>query len=153
LWTIGAFLTTFVQDLRFPHKALYQTGPFEKSGDVIRPLISDDQTFDIAVTLWLRGTESEEAEFKRLNLTKSSTKTEAASPSQVDLGGSLGKVWLSFEGNARFQDEDILETPLFSDIVFKGLRLSDRHVSAKIDFQLPTARLYAYKALLGRALY
>jgi hypothetical protein len=38
--------------------------------------------------------------------------------------------------------EYILETPLYSDIAFRGLRLSDKDISTAINFRLPTARLY-----------
>ncbi|KAJ7047191.1 hypothetical protein C8F04DRAFT_1062971 [Mycena alexandri] len=65
----------------------------------------------------------------------------------MELDG-LGKVWASLslaEGNNKFRDEEILETPLFSDIVFRGLRLSDKHALATVDFRLPTARFLAAK--------
>ncbi|KAJ6490488.1 hypothetical protein DFH09DRAFT_374094 [Mycena vulgaris] len=156
-WTIGFPLFCFtagaiiyyghgmVEEVRFPHKALYHPGASYNPEDVIRPLISEQQTFDIAVSVWVRAPEDEQAEYKRL---KASVTIEEAAPasSQIDLGGNLGKVWVttSLDGDNRmYRNEDILETPLFSDVVFRGLRLSDRHVSATVNFRLPTARFLA----------
>ncbi|KAJ7709472.1 hypothetical protein B0H17DRAFT_1028090 [Mycena rosella] len=144
-WAVISYGHEMVQGVRFPHKFLYHTGPSYDAGNVIRPLISDEQTFDIAVSVWLRAPEDEEAEYKRLR-GPVSTEEAAAVASLIDLGGKLGKMWMDTrldEGNTLYSDEDVLEKPLFSDIVFRGLRLSDRHASAKVDFRLPTARFLA----------
>jgi hypothetical protein len=101
-------------------------------GDVIRPLITDQDNFDIAVSVWLRAPEDEEAQSKRLDLENSPPKSEEVPD------------WLALMfAKARAQDEDVLEKPLFSDVVFRGLRLSDKHASTKVNFRLPTARFLA----------
>ncbi|KAF7338002.1 hypothetical protein MVEN_02024100 [Mycena venus] len=108
-----------VQAARFPHKALYHAASPHGATDVIRPLITEQDTFDIA--------------------RKPPTST------QLELDG-LGKIWVGLklaEGNDKFRDEYVLEKPLFSDVVFRGLRLSDKHASAKVNFRLPTARFLA----------
>ncbi|KAF8205802.1 hypothetical protein K438DRAFT_523452 [Mycena galopus ATCC 62051] len=149
IWTAGSFGIHAVQETRFPHKSLYHAQSSFDSRDVIRPLITDQDTFDIAVSVWLRAPEDEEAESRRANLenTPTTTPEEAPAPTQLDLDG-LGKVWVGLkvaEGNDKFRDEYILEKPLFSDVVFRGLRLSDRHASAKVDFRLPMARFLSPK--------
>ncbi|KAJ7632960.1 hypothetical protein FB45DRAFT_519412 [Roridomyces roridus] len=64
-------------------------------------------------------------------------------PSEIDLGGSIGRVALAVTLLDENRDEDVLEKPLFSDIVFRGLRLSDKHALAEVKFQLPTTRFSA----------
>jgi len=45
-------------------------------------------------------------------------------------------------------DEDILETPLYSDLAFRGLRLSDKSISTAVKFRLPISRLYVIPEVL-----
>ncbi|KAJ7047192.1 hypothetical protein C8F04DRAFT_222460 [Mycena alexandri] len=139
-WFIFLFCTAFLRGLRFPHQSLYYTGgPPYNSSEVIRPLVPQEQTFDIAVTVWLRAPELEEAEFRRLQLENVPPKEEEPpSPVQLDIKG-LGKISASVI-LGEVDDQDILETPLFSDIVLRGLHLSDKHRSANVAFRLPTAR-------------
>jgi hypothetical protein len=40
------------------------------------------------------------------------------------------------------KDDNLLETPIYSDIAFRGLRLVDKGVTTNINFRFPTARLY-----------
>ncbi|ETW86416.1 hypothetical protein HETIRDRAFT_246875, partial [Heterobasidion irregulare TC 32-1] len=91
---------------------------------IIRPLVDHDQTFDIAVTVWLRAQEEEEKAWKdssMLNILNS------------DFDASVAE-------RQRRVEEDLLEVPLYSDIVFRGLRLSDRHITADVKFRLPTRK-------------
>ncbi|KAJ6531299.1 hypothetical protein B0H19DRAFT_1273505 [Mycena capillaripes] len=125
-WAVISFGTRVIQEARFPHRELYHKESSYKAEDVIRPLIADEDRFDIAVSVWLRALEDEEAESGRRNLER--------------------KIWVALsmaEGNDRFRDEYVLERPLFSDIAFRGLRLSDKHALTKVDFRLPTARFLA----------
>ncbi|KAJ7766863.1 hypothetical protein B0H16DRAFT_1522677 [Mycena metata] len=142
-WATFLFLTAFLRGLRFPHQSLYHTGgPPYNSSEVIRPLIPQEQAFDIALTVWLRAPELEEAEFRRLQLENAPPKEEETpSPVQLDIKG-LGKISASviLDQVDQFRDQHILETPLFSNIVFQGLLLSDKHRSTKVAFRLPTAR-------------
>ncbi|KAJ6502149.1 hypothetical protein C8R45DRAFT_1092043 [Mycena sanguinolenta] len=137
-WTVIPFGIQVVQDVRFPHQALYHHpqssyGP----GDVIRPLITDEDTFDIAVSVWLRAPEEEEAESRRLNF------PEVPSNQLVDFD-NLQDIWMGLK-TPDGRDTYVLENPLFSDVVFRGLRLSDKHALAKVDFRLPLSRFLAPK--------
>ncbi|KAJ7280273.1 hypothetical protein C8J57DRAFT_1712255 [Mycena rebaudengoi] len=79
---------------RFSHSQIFQNQTLEQvenRGTVVRPLVDDNQSFDIAVSIW------------------------------VDVQGR------------------ITETPLYSDIVFQGLQLADKHKSASIRYTLPVA--------------
>ncbi|KAJ7505989.1 hypothetical protein B0H11DRAFT_326911 [Mycena galericulata] len=81
--------------------------------DVVQPLIGLDDTFDIAVTVWQRATDDEQLEqFRKV-------KSGSAQPHWDDM-------W------------SIIEKPRFSDIVFRGLRLSDTDIHTNITFQIPT---------------
>jgi len=95
---------------------------------IIRPLIDESQTFDIAVSVWLRATEEEEATYRRNRTADVVIRDEGE--------GILTKI-----EDPQEEREDILETPLFSDIVFRGLRLKDKGISQKVQFRLPTTRL------------
>ena len=56
-------------------------------------------------------------------------------------------VWLRTQGLHRDgppevqEVENLVETPLYSDIVFRGMRLADKNVFANVNFTLPTAIL------------
>ncbi|KAJ7461486.1 hypothetical protein FB451DRAFT_484173 [Mycena latifolia] len=144
-WAIISYGSKMLEEIRFPHKSLYHTEPSYNAGEVIRPLISEQHIFDIAVSVWLRAPEDEEAEYRRLRAPVTTDEPAPAS-SQIDFGGRLGKFWMAAsldEGNNMYRDENILERPLFSDVVFRGLRLSDKHVSAQVNFRLPTTRFLA----------
>ncbi|KAK7038055.1 hypothetical protein R3P38DRAFT_3262534 [Favolaschia claudopus] len=148
-WLVGSFVLNLVQEARFPHKSLYHVQSSQSTydaGEVIQPLIRDEDTFDIAVSVWLRAPEAEEAA-ARSHIPPVSTTVDAPASTQVELDG-FGKFWVGLkmaEDNDRFRDEFVLEKPLFSDVVFRGLRLSDKHASAKVDFRMPVARFMASK--------
>ncbi|KAJ7685531.1 hypothetical protein DFH06DRAFT_1313824 [Mycena polygramma] len=144
-WTVTSFGASVIQEARFPHKSLYHTEQSHRMGDVIRPLITEEDRFDIAVSVWLRAPEEEEAASRRLNAATKAEEDAPASSQQLELDG-LGKIWVALkaaEGNNRFRDEYVLEKPLFSEVVFRGVRLSDKHSSANVNFRLPTARFLA----------
>jgi len=107
---VGIYLTSlvsdFVQGISNPYGNLYQFS--NDSG--VQPLITHNQTFDIAVTIWLRTTES----------------TEHAET----VGG---------QGLDEAQAMEVTETPLYSDIVFRGLDLAQKNVFSVVNFSLPTA--------------
>ncbi|KAJ7723953.1 hypothetical protein DFH07DRAFT_783404 [Mycena maculata] len=118
-WAIVSFTTQMVQEARFPHKALYRTEPSSNAGDVIRPLISDDQSFDIAVSVWARASEDEETEFKRSTLGGSPVEAgEAAAPSKLDLAKwSCHSVWKETTG---FGMKIFLKSPCSPILCFGG---------------------------------
>jgi len=147
LYSIGSSLFIFVSNRRFPHRALYQNTRLLGShpDSVVRPLIDAQQTFDIAVSVWVRANEEEEDEHRRSirkegQQEKKEKEEKVLVPARVNTGN--GKVWVTLSEKNWMGDEDILETPLYSDIVFRGLRLSDKSISTAIKFRLPTARLY-----------
>jgi hypothetical protein len=126
---VGWSSRRWISNIHSPHKEHY----FNASQDplpnlIIRPLIDESQTFDIAVSVWLRVTEEEEATFRRNRTT------------DVVIGDEGEDILTKIE-DPQEEREDILEMPLFSDIVFRGLRLKDKGISQKVQFRLPTTRL------------
>lgn len=120
---IVPLLDKAILQLRDPHFKLLAN--VSTSDDrVIRPLVDQDQTFDIAVTVWLRAEEEEEKVWKEsLTLENSNSDSDAS----------------VVERQRRLKEETI-EVPLYSDIAFRGLRLSDRHITADVKFRLPTRK-------------
>ncbi|KAJ7262642.1 hypothetical protein B0H12DRAFT_1231091 [Mycena haematopus] len=107
----GLFLTRFFVGIgqqlvwfkNFSHSRVYQNqtlAEVKNRGAVVRPLIDENQLFDIAVSIWTLPMEEQDGE---------------------RIAG------------------DIAETPLYSDIVFRGVRLADKHLTATVDYKLPTA--------------
>lgn len=114
-----------IDTLRHPHKALYQNQTLVDAANVIRPLVDGEQTFDIAASVWVRLTEEEERAHKELH----------ANNREGDHG--QGEAATTSTPN-----ESVIQyIPLFSDIVFSNLRLSEKGISTIINFTLPTARL------------
>ncbi|KAJ6632547.1 hypothetical protein B0H10DRAFT_1977759 [Mycena sp. CBHHK59/15] len=86
----------------FSHFRVYQNETLEvvkNRAVVVRPLIDEEQSFGIAVSIWL----------------------------------------LPIEEHGTQGVGDVAETPLFSDIVFHSLRLSDKHKDAIVKFRLPVS--------------
>lgn len=110
--------TKFVINFTTPHQALFQNASLEEVANhalVVQPLVGREQTFDIAVTVWL-GT---------------------GKPKPY----SGTRRWKSPAVEA---DEALNATPLhalYSDIVFRGLRLTDKNVFSTVNFTVPTAML------------
>jgi hypothetical protein len=103
---------------------------------VVRPLINDQDTFDVAVTIWARATVEEE-ERNRLTsgIDHPTILDHQLVATEEEKGASLG--WAV----ELLKDDYILEAPLYSDIAFRGLSFSTKEVFTSIDFRLPTARL------------
>ncbi|ESK84612.1 hypothetical protein Moror_13324 [Moniliophthora roreri MCA 2997] len=110
---------------QFAHTSVYQNQTWEEvaaSGSrdaVVRPLINDTQTFDVAITVWLRRTH-EEVEERKIQKDKSPPTDE-------------NQYYLM-----AYEDDDIYEKAIFSDVVFRGLTLKDKDVGAKVPLQIPT---------------
>lgn len=109
-----------------PHRALFQHASHEEGrdrGSVVQPLISRDQTFDMVATVWLRSMQGIDHVAMAEKITRKNN-------------SSLR------EGNdAPLLEEEVQEVPLFSDIVFRGLRLTDEKIFGTINYTLPTALL------------
>uniref|UniRef100_A0A0W0FRZ8 Uncharacterized protein n=1 Tax=Moniliophthora roreri TaxID=221103 RepID=A0A0W0FRZ8_MONRR len=125
---------------QFAHTSVYQNQTWEEvvaseSRDaVVRPLIHDTQTFDVVITVWLRRTH-EEVEERRIQKDKSPL-TDVLNGHPADMPA------LDFQENRyylmAYEDDDIYEKPIFSDVVFRGLTLKDKDVGAKVPLQIPT---------------
>src|ERR1700691_3536071 len=62
---IGSAFYRLISNIRSPHKEYYHNAtqiPTERL--VVRPLIDENQTFDIAVSVWVRVTEAEEEAYE-----------------------------------------------------------------------------------------
>lgn len=89
----------------FSHSQVYQNQTLAEVKNrtaVVRPLIDENQLFDIAVSIWTLSVDQREDE------------------------RNYG---------------DVAETPLYSDIVFRGVRLADKHLTHTLNYSLPTALL------------
>ncbi|KAL1661322.1 hypothetical protein GGF50DRAFT_118076 [Schizophyllum commune] len=128
-----------VDSHRYPYKDLHYN---ETSvGEAVRPLIDSNATFDVVLSVWLRAPEEEEAAYLENN--------PAEPPGLEGIANVLGdmldfQAWTSGNPAHNFlrktQDSRLLEAPLFSDVVFKDARLSDRGRTTAIPLRIPTAR-------------
>ncbi|KAF9466788.1 hypothetical protein BDZ94DRAFT_137676 [Collybia nuda] len=132
---IGLFLfflfEQFLDDITQPHRLMYENVALNGVANrlsMVQPLISHEDTFDIAATVWVRKTE-----------TRGHGDVYA-----MERNGPLiepllkGLEW----GDPVDQEIDLdneLEAPIFSEIVFRGLRLTDKHIFSTVNFSLPTA--------------
>jgi len=155
LYLITLFFLTVAPTLRFPHRALYENTTLLNSqpGSVVRPLIDAQQTFDIAVSVWVRTTEEEEEDnYRRSNHKEVNSGREGQQEKDGKEEDTLVSApmdtkdskawWVTVSTEELMRDDVILETPVYSDIAFRGLRLSEKGISTVINFRLPTARLY-----------
>ncbi|KAK0462887.1 uncharacterized protein EV420DRAFT_1264920 [Desarmillaria tabescens] len=130
--TIHKFGTAFVDKARHPHRALYRNGSLEEQA-VVRPLIDDNQQFDIAVSVWLRASKEEEEEWRRR---LSSTIEDEEYLDNItfrfplDMGNKVKEIVYQV----------LLYTPLYSDIAFRRVSFKDKNVLADVKFQIPTSR-------------
>ncbi|KAF8147742.1 hypothetical protein K438DRAFT_1867249 [Mycena galopus ATCC 62051] len=87
----------------FSHSKVYQNQTLtqvKNRANIVRPLIDENQVFDIAVSIWTLHADEQDGE--RIH-------------------------------------GDIAEIPLYSDIVFRGVRLADKHLTETLEYKLPTA--------------
>ncbi|KAJ7596336.1 hypothetical protein C8J56DRAFT_1158473 [Mycena floridula] len=112
----------------FPHIALYQNQTLDKVQDrslVVQPLIGYDQTFDIAVSIWQKRARADST-----RNTSWPMKFKPTEPGKM-FNWELDEDWLY-----TYNRMDETEQVLYSDIVFRGLRLKDKEVQAAIEFQI-----------------
>lgn len=106
-WVGSTAYNTFYRQLLYdPHTRMLHN---ETSTGTVRPLIDDEQVFDIAATVWIRADEEVEKAWGKGN------------PTSLEVGA--------------------LEDPLFSDVIFRGLHLSDKQVKTDIKYRFPIAKL------------
>ncbi|KAF4622350.1 hypothetical protein D9613_009485 [Agrocybe pediades] len=111
LGLLGYGATLLVRLLLFvPHKEMYhKVNNDTKPEEIVRPLITEDQTFDIVATVWLRDDDIE---------------TQEIVGSNAGIEGSRSKV--------------LTERAIFSDAVFRGARMTDRGLKTSVQLQIPT---------------
>ncbi|KAK7062696.1 hypothetical protein VNI00_000184 [Paramarasmius palmivorus] len=125
---------------RFAHTSVYQNQTWEEvlaSGNrdaVVRPLINENQTFDVAITVWMRrtGEEIEQRERQR-EMNPLTDVLKDLSPS-ISVSESLENRYYLMG----YEEDDIYEKPIFSDVVFHGLTLKDKDIKTKVELQIPT---------------
>jgi hypothetical protein len=122
-WVLSYVGFTFLVFLLSPHSPHFTTASVAKENPSVHltPLVDHNQTFDIAATVWVRGRHGEDR-FRE-------GKVEG---NRVEMDG---------DGS---EDGDLIETPIFSDIVFQGLKMTDKHAKANVSFRLPLVNLYVF---------
>ena len=68
---------------------------------------------------------------------------QAAMLASKNKGGKAPKYELISLSDEELRQVDMppIQTPIFSDIVFRGVKMTDRNILANVSFRLPTARL------------
>ncbi|KAF5364886.1 hypothetical protein D9758_008107 [Tetrapyrgos nigripes] len=133
--SVYTFMHTVYRGNAYPQQFLYQNQTLSEVSNrslVIQPLIDNDQTFDVAVSVWIRGTEAEELKWR-------------ASQEGSDEDYQKLRVMSWHDGEDILNDRKQLYYPLYSDIAFRGLRLSDKNKYASINFTLPTEKFREHR--------
>ncbi|KAF4610821.1 hypothetical protein D9613_007277 [Agrocybe pediades] len=93
-----------------PHQEMYhQTNNDAKPEEVVQPLITEDQTFDIVATVWIRDDDND---------------IEEIMGSNAGIAGNRSKV--------------LAERAIFSGTVFRGAKMTDRGLKTSVQLQIPT---------------
>ncbi|KAG6907293.1 hypothetical protein DXG01_009486 [Tephrocybe rancida] len=109
----------FVRAILIPHAGQFHDFAIESvknPATVVQPLVDRHKTFDLAATVWIRTS--------RASHLDGISKGGKASAEGVELVDHLE------------------EEPLFSDIIFRGVRLSDKNLHTTVNFTVPTALLF-----------
>ncbi|THV02601.1 hypothetical protein K435DRAFT_962911 [Dendrothele bispora CBS 962.96] len=144
------FLTELHRRLAYPHSYLHQNQSLSEVSNrslVVQPLVGQEQTFDIAVSVWIRALQAKEEEW-RTGLGGPSTDSESESDQYKPLQFFQNYNEANKKLTINLGDEDeflhgekrVLYHPLYSDIVFRGLRPSDKSVMTSINFTIPTQK-------------
>ncbi|KAJ7289847.1 hypothetical protein C8J57DRAFT_435001 [Mycena rebaudengoi] len=104
-------------------------------GDVVQPLVGLNDTFDIAVTVWQATTTLEQTEQYLARQKLKQNESELGFIIEYNETTAEG---VEESGVHRWYLGDLDEKAIFSDIVFRGLRLSDSDVHTNVTFQMPT---------------
>ncbi|KAG6825135.1 hypothetical protein H0H92_004599 [Tricholoma furcatifolium] len=119
------FTTALFNEFTAPHKALYYKSATQivtntNRAAVVRPLVDSEQTFDLAATVWLR-TSKDATHVGGIYVTPEAEAVEDAEQ-QAKRAANVG----------------LEEHALFSDIIFRGVRLSDKNLHTTVNLTLPT---------------
>ncbi|KAJ6528675.1 hypothetical protein DFH09DRAFT_1413491 [Mycena vulgaris] len=104
--------------------------------DVVQPLVGAHDTFDIAVTVWQLATFEEQiAQYLDLHPKKADVNEATLPWAEVEDEAA----YLYHEAYIKWYDDiSHLEKTIFSDIVFRDIRLSDTDLHTNLTFQIPT---------------
>jgi len=86
-----------------PHQILYHNDTQYEAHQVVRPLIEEDQSFDIVATVWIRD-------------------FEGKNPSHT-------------------RGIKLVERPIFTDTIFRGVKMSKKIYKTSVNLEIPTAAL------------
>ncbi|KAG6825593.1 hypothetical protein H0H92_003163 [Tricholoma furcatifolium] len=123
------YVNEFLNTLLTPHEVLYYKSATQTITNinrvaVVQPLVDREQTFDLAAaTVWL-WTSKEATYIGGIYVSKGE---EAVEDAERKAGGAVNGVE---------------EQALFSDIIFRGVRLSDKNLHTTVNFTLPTDLLF-----------
>jgi hypothetical protein len=153
LFVIGKSLISLLLSLKarrfyeFPPRELFVNETditlVANRSDVVQPLIGVNDTFDIAVTVWQLATADEQ--FHR---SQRGSKMEERNLSDVEKKFAIGHnatPEAEAEASKRhsayvawYDSVSVFEKTIFSDIVFRGVQLSDTDLHTNVSFQIPT---------------
>ncbi|KAJ6535279.1 hypothetical protein DFH09DRAFT_1404717 [Mycena vulgaris] len=104
--------------------------------DVVQPLVGAHDTFDIAVTAWQLATFEEQiAQYLHLQQKKADANEATLPWAEVEDEAA----YLYHEAYVKWYDDiSPLEKTIFSDIIFRDVRLSDTDLHTNLTFQIPT---------------
>ncbi|KAJ7800605.1 hypothetical protein B0H13DRAFT_1932551 [Mycena leptocephala] len=112
--------------------------------DVVQPLIGLNDTFDIAVTVWQLATEEEQAAQSKLLREQKKGSTISDLVFEFPPYGNASATIEAEDAllHASYAESynriSALEKTIYSDIVFRGVRLSDVDIHANVSFTIPT---------------
>lgn len=118
---VGGLILGLIKDVKDPHREKIFDANGTVTSGIVKPLVGKDQKFDVAVSVWIRAGMEEERTWRE-SLTEG----------------------LDGEEEKREAEYKILEKPLFSDVVFRDLSLSDKHRRVDVPLRIPIAKLYVH---------
>lgn len=126
-WIAYRALDDRLKSYRDPYSFLYQDlKEAYRPQDVVRPLVDSNQTFDVVATVWLRSPKKD------------------APNNEYEVDWYHNDLhWMKSRRDLKLE-----ETAIFSDTVFKGLRLQDKSKKTSVDFQVPTQILWVLNSYL-----
>ena len=125
------------QLVSFSHRYLYQNQTLDAVTNrslVVQPLIDNDQTFDLVVTIRRQLSRKEMSD---QHASWRSNRKAAASATPANTTSFANTTSAAVAPMGHF----FAEKAVFSNTVFKGLRLRDMHIFQDVNFSIPTELL------------
>lgn len=154
LWTGGIISLIFVAKFlfssihsmtHFSHNSVFQNETWAEVKNhslVVRPLIDDEQTFDVVVTVWQRTTTGEQLRLMLEDARGRVNNSMALEKSRDETKPLDSATLLYMDTYAR---KDVYEKAIHSSIAFRGIRLKDKDLATVINLtEVPTAVLFVY---------